>query len=157
MVTHERNPLLVENIALLRESFRYAKTKFDFRILEIVILPDHLHMIIEVPMANTYPKIISSIKRHFSKHCDTRYYQHLWQSAHREKSGYYPVWQKRYFEHTIRNDKDYQAKAHYIHTNPIKHGYTNDIGQWKYGSFHKKLHSPCGCNHVAKWRENNHI
>ena len=134
MVTYNRNPILIENITLLRESFGYAKRLFAFDIIDIVILPDHLHMIIEVPHARDYPKIISSIKRYFSKHCDQSYYQHIKQSAHRERSGYYPIWQKRYYEHTIRDERDYREKATYIYNNPIKHGYAKDITQWQYRS-----------------------
>ena len=69
IVTHQRNPILIENIGLLRESFKYAKTLFSFQIKEIVIMPDHLHMIIHLNHAKDYPKIISSLKRYFSKNC----------------------------------------------------------------------------------------
>ena len=57
VVTYERNPILIENISLLRESFKYAKTKFSFEINAIVILLDHFHMIIKVETPEDYPKI----------------------------------------------------------------------------------------------------
>ena len=110
IVTYERNPILLHNIPLLRESFKYAKSKFVFRVDEIVILPDHLHTIITVTDAKEYPKIISSIKRYFSQHCDEKYTKHILQSNSRSKQGYNPVWQKRYYEHTIRDEKDYREK-----------------------------------------------
>ena len=142
MVTYDRNPILVENITLLRESFRYAKSLFDFDITDIVILPDHLHMIIEVSHTHDYPKIISSIKRYFSKHCEQKYYQYIKQSKHRQEAGYYPIWQKRYYEHTIRDEKDYREKAIYLYNNPVKHGYVKDIAQWE--------HRSRRCDHVAR-------
>jgi putative transposase len=142
IVTHERNPILIENIELLRESFKYAKTLFHFKIEEIVILPDHIHMIIEVDNAKDYPKIISSIKRYFSKNCPKKHYHHLFQSHHREKMGYLPVWQKRFYEHTIRDEKDYLTKAQYIHNNPVKHGFTENIYHWKHGSLSFKSRLP---------------
>jgi len=137
IVTYERNPILLHNISLLRESFKYAKTKFSFRIDEIVILPDHLHMIMTVPNAKDYPKIISSIKRHFSQNCDARFTGHISQSHSRVKQGYNPVWQKRYYEHTIRDEKDYREKRTYMYNNPVKHGYVQNPELWKYGSFNR--------------------
>jgi len=136
IVTYERNPILVENIRLLRESFAYAKSLFDFEIDEIVIMPDHLHMIIDVANAVEYPKIISSMKRYFSKHCEFKYYQHVYQSKSRENAGYMPIWQKRFYEHTIRDENDYHQKVEYIQSNPLKHGYVDTIDDWKFGSLH---------------------
>jgi putative transposase len=136
IVTYERNPILIDNISLLRESFGYAKSLFEFEINEIVVMPDHLHMIIDVPHAKDYPKIISSIKRYFSKNCESKYYQHMKQSKSRKIAGYYPLWQKRFYEHTIRDEKDYQEKVEYIHSNPVKHRYVEAINDWKFGSFY---------------------
>jgi putative transposase len=140
MVTHERNPILIQNITLLRESFRYAKSKFSFHIEAIVVMPDHIHMILKVNHAKEYPKIISSIKRYFSQKCDPLFYQHLWQSHHREQQGYKPIWQKRFYEHTIRDEKEYNETLHYIYNNPVKHGFVENIYQWQYSSLNFKSH-----------------
>ena len=125
IVTYNRNPILIDNIDLLRESFAYAKRKFDFDIDAIVILPEHIHTIITPSNALEYPKIISSLKRYFSKKCPKKYYADIIQSIAREESGYLPVWQKRFFEHTIRYEKDFRFHLDYIHYNPIKHGLVN--------------------------------
>jgi len=138
IVTHSRNPILIENIDLLRRSFAYAKSLFLFHIKAIVILPDHIHMIIEVDHAKDYPKIISSIKRYFSKRCDPKFCEGVYQSKSRMRQGYNFVWQKRFYEHTIRDEKDYQIKLQYIHNNPVKHGLTDNIYNWKYGSLNFK-------------------
>ena len=137
VVTYDRNPVLTDNIPLLRESFKYAKTKFDFEIDAIAILPDHFHIIIKVEAAKEYPKIISTIKRYFSKHCDPEYYAHLLQSHSRSKQRYKPVWQKRFYEHTIRDEKDYKTRLDYIHFNPVKHGYVENANMWEHSSFGK--------------------
>ena len=138
IVTHQRNPILIDNIELLRESFKYSKNKFSFRIEAIVVMPDHLHMIIEVMNPKEYPKIISCMKRYFSKNCNPKFYEDIFQSHHREKMGYLPVWQKRFYEHTIRDEKDYNTKLQYIHNNPLKHGLVENIHDWKYGSLNFK-------------------
>jgi len=137
VVTYERNPILIDNIELLRESFRYAKTKFVFDVNAIVILPDHFHMIIKVDRAEEYPKIISTIKRYFSKQCDPKFYEHLMQSQSRSKQNYKPIWQKRFYEHTIRDEKEYKTRLDYIHFNPVKHKYVDTANMWEYSSFKK--------------------
>ena len=137
VVTHQRNPLLIDNIELLRDSFKYAKSKFNFDIIAIVILPDHFHLIIELDNSRDYPKIIGVIKSYFSKNCDTKYYKHLTQSYSREKQNYKPIWQKRFYEHTIRDDKDFKSRLDYIHFNPVKHNLVIKVKDWKYSSFHK--------------------
>ena len=137
IVTHQRNPILIDNIALLRESFAVSKTKYDYSIDAIVVLPDHFHMIITPKISAEYPKIIRSIKYHFSINCKPEYYEHLKQSASREKRGNKPIWQKRYFEHTIRNEKDQRLTLEYMVQNPVKHGHAASAKDWKYSSFNK--------------------
>jgi len=138
IVTYNRNPLLIDNIALLRESFKKSKEKYIYSIDAIVILPEHLHMIITPQNPLEYPKIISTIKAYFSKNCDKKYYIHLEQSQSRLKKRYKAVWQKKYYEHTIRNDKDREQHINYIHNNPIKHKLVDNINEWAYSSYHKR-------------------
>ena len=146
IVTYNRNPILTENIDLLREAFKQSRDKYPYQIKAVVILPDHIHMIIKPKLAIHYPKIISAIKQHFSRHCDPQYYQHIKQSSSRSKAGYKPIWQKKYYEHTIRDDDDYRSRFNYIHYNPVKHGYVKHVKDWEYSSFHRyvkrEIYSP---------------
>ncbi len=137
VVTYQRNPILIENIDLLRESFKYAKTKFDFHIEAVVILHDHFHLIMELDNPKEYPKIIGTIKSYFSKNCDPGFYSHLLQSQSRIEQNYKPVWQKRFYEHTIRDEKDFRLRLEYIHFNPVKHGLVQCVKDWEYSSFSK--------------------
>jgi len=137
IVTHQRNPILIENIELLRESFRVSKREYSYKIDAIVVLPDHIHLIITPKKAKDYPHIIRTIKQYFSKHCDRVYYEHLEQSNSRWREGYRAVWQKKYYEHTIRNEKDFLEKTAYMRDNPIKHGFVDKIEDWKYSSFYR--------------------
>ena len=137
IVTYKRNPILIENIELLRESFRISKVNYEYQIDAIVVLPDHIHMVITIENAKNYPKIIRSIKQYFSKYCDPNCYAHLTQSRSRQKEGYLPVWQKRFYEHTIRNEKDFQSTLVYMYNNPVKHGWIENLNDWKYSSFNK--------------------
>ena len=137
VVTHQRNPILIDNIELLRQAFKNSKTKYHYQIDAIVILPDHFHMIITPKYAKEYPKIISAIKRYFTRHCEKKYYVHLEQSLSRHERDMKPVWQKRFYEHTIRNEKDMYEKLQYMYHNPVKHRYTNDPKKWQHSSFNK--------------------
>jgi len=141
IVTQGRNPILIDNIALLRDSFKRSKQRYDYHIDAIIVLPDHLHMIITPKNANDYPKIISHIKRSFVYGLDKNLKDNAknkltTSSYHRKLSG---IWQKRFYEHTIRNEKDWLEKMHYIQHNAIKHGYVNNCEQWQYSSFTKNL------------------
>ena len=137
VVCYQRNPILIDNIQLLKQSFKKTKQVFQFKIEAIIVLPDHFHMILNIKNSNDYPKIISYIKRHFSKNCHPKYYNHLNQSLSRLKQNYFPVWQKRFYEHMIRDENDLKNKMDYIHYNPVKHGLVISAIEWKHSSFHK--------------------
>ena len=137
VVTYQRNPILIKNIDLLRKSFQYSKTKYRYKIEAIVVLPEHFHLIITPNIAQDYPNIIKSIKYYFSKYCNPKYYSHIPQSTSRIKENYKPIWQKRYYEHTIKDEKDLKTRLDYIHFNPIKHNLVTKVKDWKYSSFSK--------------------
>jgi len=137
IVTYKRTPLIIENIDLLREGVKKSKAKYPYQIEAVVVLPDHFHLMIRPKFALDYPKIISVIKQYFSKYCDPKYYQHITQSDSRSKAGYKPIWQRKYYEHTIRDDNDYTIRLNYIHYNPVKHGYVLQVKDWQYSSFHR--------------------
>ena len=138
IVTYRRKPILTEHIELLRKSFAYSKQRFDYHIDEIVILPDHLHMIITPKNVLEYPKIIAAIKAYFSKHFEVDADEVMAQSKCRYAKRYKPVWQRRYYEHTIRNEADWQEKIVYMQNNPVKHGLAKNILAWEYSSFVKR-------------------
>ena len=131
IVTHRRNSILIDNIDELRESFRESKKYYRYLINAIVILPDHIHMIITPHNAKDYPKIVRAIKYNFS----IKLNQDEEQSMARHKKGLKPIWQKRYYEHTIRDEKDYLRCLEYMKNNPIKHSLVENLEDWKYSSF----------------------
>jgi len=130
MVTHGRKPILIDNIDLLRQSVRESKKYFSYTIDAIVVLPDHIHMILTPDNVMEYPKIVKSIKYNFSKHFNAE----VEQSYSRYKRKIKPVWQKRYYEHTIRDEKDYLRCIEYMKDNPLKHQYIKNGETWQYSS-----------------------
>ncbi len=139
VTTYNRKPILIQNINILRESFYLSKQKYDYKIEAIVILPDHFHTIITPAYAKEYPKIISHIKRSFLFLLDPKQ-KEIAKNAlplskqKRKQSG---IWQNRYYEHTIRDEKDFKIRFDYIHFNPVKHGLVSRVKDWQFSSFFK--------------------
>ena len=130
IVTHRRNPILIDNIELLRDSFRESKRFYIYNIDAIVVLPDHIHMIITPKNVTDYPKIVKAVKYNFSRHFNVEEEQ----SYSRHKRKIKPIWQKRYYEHTIRDEKDYMRCLEYIRDNPLNHKYVENEEEWEYSS-----------------------
>ena len=139
IVTHDRQHILIKNIELLRYVFAESKKFYHYDIVAIVILPDHLHMIIEPKDANEYPKIISYLKRKFTylvnKNNEKKNDTFLSESKKKKRES--NIWQRRYYEHTIRDEKDFNLHLDYIHYNPVKHHYVQNTKEWEYSSFDK--------------------
>jgi len=115
VVTHHRQPLFAEgrNIDRLRDGFRRAMAKHPFRIDAIVILPDHLHSVWRLPEGDAD----FSLRWRLVKH-----YLAAGVPAATNRRGEKLVWQRRFWEHAIRDEEDWRNHIDYIHYNPVKHG-----------------------------------
>ena len=145
IVTYKRVPILIENIDILRDAFKRAKRKYRFRIDAIVILPDHLHMIITPNNAFEYSKIVSHIKRSFvygvvnkDKKVSAIVNRKINLSTSQYKRKHSGIWQERFYEHTIRDEKDFYSKLEYIYKNPVKHNLIENPDYWEYSSFYNR-------------------
>tara|TARA_B100002049_G_scaffold102129_1_gene75384 strand:- start:656 stop:1153 length:498 start_codon:yes stop_codon:yes gene_type:complete len=122
VVTARRRPWLSEarNIDVLREAVRRVRARHAFAIDAIVILPDHLHTIWTLPVGDAaYSLRWRLIKTYVAKRVAVPP----------------PIWQGRFWEHTIRDDKDYAHHMDYIHYNPVKHGVAATPSDWPNSSF----------------------
>ncbi len=136
VVTHNRRKFLCEpeNIILLRRGFRQVITEFSFKVEAIVVLPNHIHCIWTLPLEdNNFSNRWRLIKNYFSRNCDVKYKGKV--STSRKKKGEYAVWQRRFWEHQIKDENDYINHVNYIHYNPVKHGYVKAPKDWQYSSF----------------------
>lgn len=123
---------LTTHVGLLREAFRITHRQRPFTIEAIVILPDHLHTLWTLPTGDTdYPTRWQAIKTRFTQQLATL------GPLPRHANGEPKVWQRRYWEHTIRDDSDYARHVDYIHFNPVKHGHAARVGDWPHSSFHR--------------------
>ena len=138
LVTHNRKPILCEpeNIILLRSSFKRTMEKHPFTIDAIVILPDHLHCIWTLPPKDAdFSTRWRLIKSWFSRNCHHKYQGII--SDSRKKKQEKAIWQRRFWEHLIKDKKDFINHLNYIHYNPVKHALVSSVKDWQYSSFHR--------------------
>jgi len=127
------NNLLTDNIDLLRRVVRKVKKDHPFAIDAMVVLPEHLHCIWSLPEGDSdYKTRWALIKAGFSRHIPSGEER----SASRIKRGERGIWQRRYWEHLIRDDLDFQRHVDYIHWKPVKHGWVQQVREWPHSSFH---------------------
>ena len=131
----ERNlHLLTEHIGLLRDSLRMVKAAHPFIIDAIVIMPNHLHTIWTLPVDDSdFSTRWGLIKAGFSRSLASSECV----SKSRLSKGERGIWQRRFWEHLIIDDDDYQHHVDYIHYNPVKHGFVEKVVDWPYSSFHR--------------------
>lgn len=140
VVTYNRQPFLCseEHRITLRQTIEEIRLLKPFEIDAWVLLPDHLHCIWTLPEGDAdYSKRWGLIKSRFTK--KVGWAMPTNQSPSRLKHREGVVWQRRFWEHQIRDEEDFEAHCNYIHYNPVKHGYVSAPGDWHYSTFHKFL------------------
>ena len=131
-----RQSLLTVNIDLLRSAFREIRQRHPFTIDAIVVLPEHLHTVWTMPdgdadFAMRWRQIKSAFSRNLAPDEPV--------SASRAERAERGIWQRRYWERTIRNEEDYARHIDYVHINPVKHGLVNRVRDWAPSSFHRHV------------------
>ena len=126
--------LLVDHVDALRRAFRTEYQASGFKVEAIVVLPDHLHCIWTLPPGDAdFPGRWQRIKAAFSQ--GLPHTERISQS--RQSKGERGIWQRRYWEHLIRDERDMDAHVAYIHFNPVKHGHVERVADWPHSSFHR--------------------
>lgn len=124
---------LVRHIAELRTAIHQVKTAHPFTLLAMVVLPEHLHAIWRLPEGDAdYPMRWSLIKAGFSR----RLAKNEAISASRRDKRERGIWQRRYWEHQIRDEADLVRHVDYIHYNPVKHGWAESPVLWPHSTLH---------------------
>lgn len=120
----------------LKQALRQVKAAHPFDIDAFVLLPDHLHCIWTLPPGDAdYALRWNMVKRLVSQATRDDIAPML--SASRIKRRESGLWQRRFWEHQIRDDADFARHVDYIHVNPMKHGYVTRVRDWPYSSFHR--------------------
>src|SRR5882724_4780288 len=125
--------LLFEEIERLRHIYRAVQQRRPFETIAVCILPDHIHALWALPESDSdFSTRWSLIKSGFSRGLDAKP-RSASKVGKREKG----TWQRRYWEHAIRNDLDLERHVDYIHFNPVKHGHVTRVADWPHSSFHR--------------------
>ncbi|EPZ15061.1 hypothetical protein M622_16995 [Thauera terpenica 58Eu] len=134
LVTWRRRPLFADpaNVARLRAAFAHTRTVAPYRIDALVLLPDHLHCIWTLPDGDAdFSTRWNRIKGSFTRSLPPAAKSLRGSPSRRERC----VWQRRFWEHRIRDDVDFARHCDYIHWNPVRHGLATRPDEWPYSSF----------------------
>jgi len=139
VVTERRAGILANDQArdCLREAIRHCRQYLPFRVDALVMLPDHVHAIWTMPQDDgDYSKRWGIIKKRFTQNwlASGGSEQPVTESQLRYRRR--GIWQRRFWEHALRDERDYQNHFDYLHFNPVKHGLVNNVSDWPYSSFH---------------------
>ena len=135
-LANRQSTLLIDEAKRLGNVMRQVKKQHPFHLDAIVVLPEHLHALWTLPdndsdYATRWMLIKSGFSRQLAKEekCNSS----------RRKKGERGIWQRRYWEHMIRDEQDYERHVEYIHYNPVKHGHVEQASDWQYSSIHKYI------------------
>jgi putative transposase len=131
-----RSGLLTGHVDALRAAFRFARARHPFAVDAIVVLPDHLHAVWTLPdgdadFALRWRLITAAVSRALPSGETV--------SRSRADKGERGIWQRRYWEHTLRDEADVARHVDYIHFNPVKHGHVTRVRDWPHSSFHRMV------------------
>ncbi|OGT18826.1 MAG: transposase [Gammaproteobacteria bacterium RBG_16_57_12] len=128
-----KSDFLVRYIDDLRNAVKWVRHKHPFHIDAWVILPDHMHSIWTLPPGDVdYSSRWRAIKIRFAKAIPVTEYR----SQTRISRGERGIWQRRFWEHTIKDEADYAVHMDYVHINPLKHGLVKAVADWPHSTFH---------------------
>ncbi len=133
LLERKNNDCLVKHIEQLKQAIQQVKKRYPFIIHAWVVLPEHMHCVIELREGNhDFATRIRLIKSNFSKAIPKAEYI----SDVRKRRNERGIWQRRYWEHLIRDEADFKAHIDYVHINPVKHGLVKQVKDWPHSTFH---------------------
>ncbi len=141
VVTFNRKPILAspESRAILRKVWMKVRLKHPFETLAVCLLPDHLHVIWQLPEGDSnYAVRWNEIKRNFShEYMQNHENGNSEKIESRIKRREVTIWQRRYWTHVLYDQEDLNNHIDYIHYNPLKHGLVDQVNDWQWSSFHR--------------------
>ena len=133
-LANRNSTLLVNHIEDFRNAVRYVRARHPFSIDAMVVLPEHVHAVWTLPHGDgDFALRWRLMKTWFSRHIPREEFRRDSRIAKGERA----IWQRRYWEHLIRDQEDLHRHVDYVHFNPVKHGYAHRTADWPYSSFHR--------------------
>ena len=140
VVTERRQPFLTDPAVrqALRDAIVSVRHTLPFRIDGWVLLPDHLHAIWTLPEGDSdFSNRWRLIKRHVTRACGPDYIRLGYLTNRRSAKQCGTLWQHRFWERLIRDERDFRLHMDYLHANPVKHGLVRSVADWPWSSFHR--------------------
>jgi putative transposase len=140
VVKYDWLPILTtdESRPILHDAWLDVRGRYPFRTVAVCLLPEHLHCIWALPEWDAgYPVRWKEIKRLFTRSYLAKVGPGEERNASRVMKGEAAIWQRRYWEHMIRDEQDLRRHVDYIHYNPLKHGLVRRVADWPWSSFHR--------------------
>jgi putative transposase len=140
LVTLNRRPVLCTDLArhCLHAAIDSVKADWPWELIAIVLLPDHLHTVWTLPPDDArYPIRWKRIKEEFTRRFIMAGGTEVTPTHSRLRHSERGIWQRRYWEHTVRDEEDLKRCVDYVHWNPKKHGYVASVRDWPWSSFHR--------------------
>jgi putative transposase len=144
LVAYRRQPIFCDALfrSALRQAIVQTRIKYPFAINAWVLLPDHLHTIWTLPQGEAnYSQRWQQIKRKVSLTIGAEYNRAELLTPSKIKHRESTIWQRRYWEHQIRNQADFNHHLDYCHYNPVKHGLCQKPKDWPYSTFNRYVNS----------------
>jgi len=140
VVAYQRRRILCDPAlrTALRQAIQKVRRIRPFMIDGWVLLPDHMHCIWTLPAGDTdYSTRWAEIKRQVSNACRTSLHTPELLTRSGRNRGESTIWQRRFWEHQIRDHVDMEKHLDYMHFNPVKHGHVRQVSDWPYSTFHR--------------------
>jgi putative transposase len=144
VVTAERRPILCSELGryCLRKAMETIRARRPIEVVAFVLLPDHFHTIWTLPEKDAdFPTRLRRIKDEFTSAYLVNGGSEAQRSESRQDKHERGIWQRRYWEHSVRDEDDLKRCVDYIHWNPKKHGYVLNVRDWQWSSFHRYVAS----------------
>ena len=127
---------LTEHIGVLRDALRQVKSAHPFHVEAMAVLPDHFHLLMTLPPEDAnFLYRVGAIKSAFSRQHPKSEFVRASLETKRERG----IWQRRFWEHLIRDDRDFANYVDYIHINPVKHAYVERAVDWPHSTIHRPI------------------
>ena len=127
-----KSNLLIEHATTFRDIVRGVKLQLPFTLDAMVVMPNHWHAVWTLPQSDdAYASRLRLIKARLTRHLVKQ-----GAAIAQDERGEYALWQKRFWEHTIRDDRDLEAHVNCVHINPVTHGYVERAADWEHSTIH---------------------
>ena len=133
---NRRASILTDKIEALRDAMRRTRQRYPIQIDAFVVLPDHLHGVWTLPPGDAdFSTRWRLIKSYFAKSIPKTEWLSPVRQARRERG----IWQRRFWEHLIKDENDFEQHVNYCYINPVKHGHVSRVQDWPFSSFHRDV------------------